>query len=211
VFHLLGTGAQAWPARGIHVVPVGHGKAAVSVENLSGKVNPNTASLPMLQTLIGLCGRSGADASRLAQAIVNWHTSATDGGVDPATAAIAYRAAGLGYAPPGKPFQTDDELGLVVGMTPATLACLAPHMSVYQDGDPTSGTDDTLVARALAMLARQGGPASNPTQASPPTIVRITSTGTVVGGRFARRAVVRLSAGTDGRPFNILTWEIPAP
>jgi hypothetical protein len=32
-----------------------------------------------------------------------------------------------------------------------------------------------------------------------------------VGGRFVRRATVRLTPGGDGGPFRILNWDSPAP
>jgi len=210
IFHLLGSGAQAWPPRGSHALRIGRGVAEVTVESLSGKVNPNTAGQPLLGVLIGLCGRGAADAARLAQAIAAWRTPPGEDAGSPAVGAVAYRAAGLDYAPPGLPFQTDEELGLVLGMTPATFVCLAPHMSLYQEGDPSLQTDDPFVARALAMLAQQGGLTSNAVQ-DPPQVVRITSTATVAGGRFVRRATVRLTPGEDGRPYRILTWEVPMP
>jgi general secretion pathway protein K len=210
VFHLLGSGAQAWPARGTHALRIGRGAVEVTVESLSGKVNPNTAGLPLLRAMIGLCGRGAADAARLAQAIAAWRTPADEDDGNQAVGPVAYRAAGLPYAPLGLPFETDDELGLVLGMTPATLACLAPHMSLYQEGDPSLHTDDPFVARALAVVAQQGGLTSDAAQGVP-QVVRITSVATVVGARFVRRATVRLTPGGDGGPFRILNWDSPAP
>src|ERR1700758_821646 len=63
-----------------------------------------------------------------------------------------YRAAGLDYGPPGAPLETLDELGRVIGMTPATLAAVRPHLTLFGQAQPSLATADRVVAAALALL-----------------------------------------------------------
>ena len=68
--------------------------------------------------------------------------------------AARYAAAGRDYAPSGAPFASPDELGAVLGMTPDLLARLKPHLTVFTDGDPSTATQDVVVAQALAWPGR---------------------------------------------------------
>ena len=201
IFHLLAPGAQHWPTRGSHALRIGRGAATVAIEDTADKINPNTATPVLLGTLIGLCGAPGAASSALAQAIVVWRSTDGMGGPDPAA---PYRAAGLGYAPPGAPIENLDELGLIPGMTPPLLACLRPHLSLYQVGTPGSDTADTLVARALAAASRNGDASAGllGETAGPRTVAITAAAALPHGGRFVRQATVQI-----GKTFKILTWQ----
>lgn len=123
--------------------------------------------------------------------------------------AVAYRAAGLTYQPPGKPFRSLGELGLVLGMTPDVLQRLLPHLTLFTSGDPDPRTADPIVALALrdvrGDLPAAGGAGGEP-------IVSITATAIGVGGaagRFVRRATLSIGEDVDGRLFRVLSWEAP--
>ena len=93
------------------------GKASVRVTSLAGRINPNTAEKPLLAALPQQVGASQPAAARLAAAIAYWRTP----GQRPrqlGAKAAQYAAAGRDYAPPGTRFQTVEELGQVLGMTP---------------------------------------------------------------------------------------------
>lgn len=200
LFHLAAGGAQAWAPRGAHVLRIGRGVAEVAIDDLSGKVNPNTAGLQLLSALFGQCGAPGPLGVQLARAVMAWRGAPPEGG-DPDA---AYRAAGLPYAPPGMPMQAPDEMGLVAGVTPGLMACLAPHLSLLQDGQPGLHGTDALVNRAVAAAVQAGDTPEEPEAAS--GAVRITAVATVDGGRFVRRADARIGGVTGGRPFRILNW-----
>jgi general secretion pathway protein K len=201
-FHLLAGGAQHWSTRGRHSLHIGRGSAEIGIEDTADKINPNAASPVLLRSLAVLCGAQADAASRLAQAIVAWRDA------DGATAdpAAAYRAAGLNYAPPGLPFETLDELGLVVGMTPALLNCMQPHLSLYQANAPGPNTADALVARALATAALQGdttaGGQSDGENLGPQTVVITATAALPQGGRFVRRATMRFGDSVRVLTFN---------
>ena len=115
-----------------------------------------------------------------------------------------YRAAGRNYGPPGTPFRTTEELGLVLGMTPDLLARLSPHVSVLQDNEPDPAIADPIVLSALQKAGLAGDVRRAP---SAGRVVAITAVAnTPGGGRFARRATVRLGASPTGKLFQILDW-----
>ena len=96
-------------------------------------------------------------ARRLAAAIGDWVGSAASPRPQDALAA-EYRAAGLDYGPPGAALETLDELDRVLGMTPAVLAAIRPHLTLFGPPEPNQATTDPVVAAALALTA-QAGPA----------------------------------------------------
>jgi general secretion pathway protein K len=208
IFHLLDPSPNGWPLQGRHHVILPGGVADVLVENVAGKIDPNAADEPLLTAILTQCGASATEVEGIAQAIMLWRAPATT----PDAGVAAYRAAGLSYAPPGAPFETDDEIGLVAGMAPALQTCLRPHLSVYQNNDtPSLAAADAFVAQALELVARQSGEASV-VAASQSGDATVTITAAAVGregGHFTRRATIRLVAGRLGRPFRVLTWQAP--
>ncbi len=205
LFHLLSTGPQHWPARGVHPMRSGEGEVTVTLDDLSGKINPNNARLPLLSAIIELCGRSVSQAAELAQAIMTWRGMSGD--EDDKTVAT-YREAGLGYIPPGLPIETLEELALVVGMTRPTLTCLLPHLSLYQGSDPNPDTADALVSRAITMASEHGYAPVTAEDAA--NVVQITATARVPGARFTRQATAELVAKAGQKSFHILLWAAPA-
>jgi general secretion pathway protein K len=207
IFHLLDPSPAHWPLQGRHRLALPGGVADIRIENVAGKINPNTADATLLDAALTLCGVTGSSQSRIAQAIMAWRAPANAGdrpGAD-------YQAAGLGYAPPGAPFETDAEVGLVLGMTPALCACLLPQISVYQENDtPSVRAADPFVLRALGMFAAQTGAGallSGDDAAGEPTVTITAAAIGRAGGHFTRRATIRLVPGRRGRPFRVLAWK----
>jgi general secretion pathway protein K len=133
------------------LVRIGQTPVLLRVSNEYDRVNLNTASFALLRALLIVVGEP-ARANALAASILDWRTAgvaARRGGAK----APEYQAAGLGYAPPGAPFQSVDELRDVLGMTPALFARLEPHVTVLTDSDPDLSTRDPVVALALTEAA----------------------------------------------------------
>jgi general secretion pathway protein K len=210
LFHLEDSSAGHWNVDGtLHRVRVPHGVATIRIRSEAGKVNPNTAPVALMAALLHNLGVEPQMAATVAAAIINWRTSDLPPQLVVATAA-QYRAAGRDYGPPGAPFESLDELGLVLGMTPALLERLIPHLSIYQGGDPTPAAADPIVLRALAeaagadstMVGAGGGGAAP---------VSITAEVREVDGSvFVRHAIIRMQPTADGRPYQILAWDTPA-
>lgn len=199
------------PGAGGHTIHIGRASVEVRLEDESAKLNPNFATLPMLQLLLRSLGLDPARAASLAAAIVDWRTR-TQQPLPGGAKAPQYRAAGLSYGPPGRPFTGVDELGLVLGMTPDILARLKPRLSVYSEGDVAP----TLAGSAAGQADEGTPPGSAPEDATAATgtalsvMVQATATGPGAA-RFTRRAVVRVKPelAADEAPYRILTWETP--
>jgi general secretion pathway protein K len=120
-----------WNADGTpHAINVGRVRVVVAVTNEGNKTNINTATVDTLATLMVALGVDPNQARSLAGAIVAWR------GGDQSPGAVnvwrgRYQAAGLDYSPPFAPFESLDELGLVLGITPQIYALLAPQITVY--------------------------------------------------------------------------------
>jgi general secretion pathway protein K len=198
---------QRWPLDGaLRPLAVGDSRVELRLEDEASRINPNLASPLFLQALLQTLGVTPQIAQRLAGAIAEWVGSAQD--PRPPEAVLAdYRAAGLDYQPPGAPLESLDELGRVLGVTPAVLAALRPHLSLYAPAEPSRRSSDTVVAAALA-TATQSGEAATPTEPTPPDVVtaRITAVASGPGkARIERVAVVRIGASL-ANGYAILAW-----
>ncbi|MBV9757419.1 MAG: general secretion pathway protein GspK, partial [Alphaproteobacteria bacterium] len=114
-FRVLQAGAPYRVARSVQVMPLrGGGRATIAIEPEAGKVNPNIADVNLLAALFRACGADVATAAALTGEVDAWRTPNAPN----AAVAGTYAAAGLDYGPPGAPFESLDELGLIPGMPP---------------------------------------------------------------------------------------------
>jgi general secretion pathway protein K len=209
IFRLLAPAEQRWPADGLarELALPGGAAALLRIESEQGKLNPNLAPAPLLAALLQQLGAEPRAATGLAAAILDWRTAGLrprPGGAKEAE----YRAAGRDHAPPGRPFESLEELGLVLGMTPALLARLSPFLSIHQGAEP----DPRLAAPPvlLALRAAQGGEEDLAADPDAAPVVAISAAVALPGGaRFTRRAVVRLGPGGRGRGWQVLEWGVP--
>ena len=214
IFHLLAPAERRWPADGLarELALPGGATALLRVESEQGKVNPNLATAPLLAALLLQLGAEPRTATGLAAAILDWRTAGQrprpGGAKEP-----QYRAAGRAWAPPGRPFESIDELGLVLGMTPPLLARLAPFLSIHQGAEP-----DLRFAAPPVLLALRAVPGAEEDLTADPDaapVVTVTAAVALLGGaRFTRRAVVRLGpggrgTGGQGRGWQVLEWGVP--
>ncbi len=173
----------------------------IEVADQSGLINPNVASPDLLGALLLRLGADAGQAGRIAAAVADWRAPGRRSARRVVKAA-QYQAAGLRYGPPGAPFETLGELGDVFGMTPALLAALAPHLTLYSDGDPDPAMADPVVRAAL----RDVGYGERAERAAV-QVVRITATAQRGTARAVRSAVIRIGASSNGRGWRILAWE----
>lgn len=173
-------------------VRVGRVRTLVRVSNESDRVNLNTASGVLLRALIIQVGGAPGLADHIAATILDWRTSSA--GARPGGAKAAdYRAAGLGYGPPGTPFEAVGELADVLGMTPGLFRRMAPHLTVLTDSDPDLSTRDPVVARALVDAAGVADDTSGAQQTGD-EILRIS---VMAVGRGATRYTEEVVASAD--------------
>jgi general secretion pathway protein K len=201
-FHLLDASAARWRADGApYTVRLPGGEAEVTIRSLAGRVSPNLASPALLQALLARSGADAHAAALVAAAIVEWRSPRARNDAAGAKPS-AYRASGLDYDPPGAPFESLEELGDVLGMTPTLLTALSPHLSLYAAAQPDFASADPIVRQAIADASSSPG-----VDAAPPTTGQLVEVIVTVAGpngtRGQRRAVLRIGAASL---FEILEW-----
>ncbi len=203
----LATGRGAAPHL---VIRTPHGEAAVVIRSEGGKVDLNNASAPILAALIATAGgpQANADAGAIEQSIEAWRTNVPAAQL--AALEAPYRAAGRRLGPPGTPFESVDELRLVLGVTSALFDRLAPHVTVFGNGDPDLSLADPVVLRAAASIGETPAPnaAAGGTGGD---VYEIRVDERAAGARFVRDGVVQLQSAQDGAPWRVLSWTSPAP
>ena len=198
---------QRRPVDGIaRELSAGTRRVMVRVEDEASWINPSSASPALLEALLRVTGSDPESARRLAAVIGEWVGSATS--PRPQNAVLAeYRAAGFDYGPPGGPLESLDELDRVLGMTPATLAAIRSHLTLFGPQEPNPATADPVVAAALALLP-QTGPAALPGNQVPQDLLTVRITALAAGpgnARVVRFAIVRTGA-TVPRGYTVLAW-----
>jgi general secretion pathway protein K len=198
---------QRWPVDGTaRDLAVGNSKVRVRLEDEASWINPNSAPPALLEALFRVTGSDPESARRLAIAIGEWAGSAEAS--RPQNALLAeYAAAGLDYGPPGSPLETLDELGRVLGMTPAILGAIRPHLTLFGPPQPNPTTADPVVAAALALTA-QANPAVPAVNQAPPDVLTVRITALASGpsnARVIRSAIIRTGAAIPGG-YYVLAW-----
>lgn len=205
VFRLLDKSESGWKADGaVRRIVTPGGTVTVRIEDQSGKINPNQASQALLQALFLGLGADAATARSVAASMIDWRSRGADARPDGAKAQ-AYRAAGRDYGPPQAPFRSTQEIGLVLGMTPALLDRAAPHLTLFYDGDPDPAHASPTVLQALRAATGQTDLGAG-SQAGERTVAISVDAAGRAGGRFARHAVIRVGSGGARRFSQILEW-----
>jgi general secretion pathway protein K len=208
IFNLLDPNPERrWQLDGpAHELTIGNSRVMVQLQDEAGWINPNSASPELLEALLRATGSDAESARHLAASIGEWVGSAPAARQQNAQLA-EYRAAGLEYGPPGTPLETVDELGRVLGMTPAVLTAIRPHLTLFGPPEPNSPSADPVVMAALSRIAPFSQIAVSGIQtAQNPVIVRITAG--ALGpdkARVSRRAIVRVGTTLPGG-YAVLAW-----
>jgi general secretion pathway protein K len=207
IFHLSDSSDQGWqPDAAPRRMQVGPVPVELRIADESGKINPNLSSPDLLQALLVVLGVENNQAQVITQNILDWRGG--EAAAQQAAVVQRYQGAGLKYQPSFAPFETVDDVALVLGMTPDVAARLLPHLSVHQIGIADPARADPIVARALAQLS-SSSPATQPQIPVAYRSVTITAAArTNEGAQFTRRAVVRLGPGLP-RGYSVLVWDAP--
>ena len=200
---------RRWPLDGTaRELAIGDSRVRVRIEDEAARINPNLASPALLEALLRAAGSDRESALRLVAAIREWIGAPM--AVRPKDAVSAdYRAAGLDYEPPGVPLETIGELGRVLGMTPAVLAAIRPHLSLFGPPQPDASHADPVVAAILAAVAPGNPIAASQRNPQAPDVVtaRITADADGPGNARVRHvAVVRVGQMLPGG-YAILAWD----
>ncbi len=143
-------GEEARPSQGEFHVRLNGADLAVSFVTEAARVDLNAAPKELLAGLLAVLGASQDDAKEGADRIVAWRTKPDSG--DGAKEDALYRAAGRSYSPRQAPFAHVNELGLVLGLSPALVERALPFVTVFSGA---SGVD-VLVAAPEVIAALPG-------------------------------------------------------
>ena len=137
-----------------HRLTLPAGEVAIRVQDETQKINPNLASENLLAGLFEASGVDRATARHLGAAIADWVSP--EGPPREMGAKLAqYRAAGKSYGPPNAPLETLDDLALVLGMTPKTLALVRPYLTIYTaSAEPDAKDAPRVIQQAIALAAQ---------------------------------------------------------
>jgi general secretion pathway protein K len=193
---------------------------SVAIQDEYGKIDLNLASDQTLRQMFAIAGAAPDAADALADAVLDWREKGDLRRLHGAKA-DDYHAAGDDYRPRGGPFQTIDELQLVMGMTPALFQQLEPIVTVYsqrqtlntetaprfallsQAGMDPLHADALIQARSAAGAGAIVGGVIGPTVqlAGWPFTIRVEVP--MAGLRFSREVTIRLT-GDRSQPFWLL-------
>ena len=212
--------ARSWAFDGVEVT--------VRLSDESAKIDINTANNELLKSLFRYAGLSDEDAAKLLDAVLDWR--------DPddlkrtyGAEAADYEAAGLKYRPANYPFQSTEELQLVLGFKPELYQRIAPMITVYSR---QPGVNPQIASRAVLSLIpgvtpeqvdaylaerdlarKEGRPNPIFTAAGAYATYAQTAAATVrvdvafLGGvAVSREGVAMLSPQFPKRPFTFLAW-----
>jgi general secretion pathway protein K len=200
----------------------GGAKVRVAIQDELGRIDLNRADGALLTGLFQSVGLDSFSASRLVDKILDWRDSNGLKHLNGATAQD-YRAAGFAYAPRNGPFQSVDELKLVMDMTPELFRRVEPALTVYsgrQFIDPQFAPREALLA--LPTMNADAAAALVATRANQATGSRTGVIDPVIplqGRAFTIRADVDKSAGTLSRevavritdnpiqPYWVMSWK----
>jgi general secretion pathway protein K len=192
----------------------------ISIQDELGKIDLNQAEVAMLTSLLRSAGLDSGSASALADKIVDWRTATPLKHLNGAKEQD-YRALGSGYQPRNGPFQSVDELLLVMDMTPALFQRIEPALTVYsgrQFLDPQVAPREVL--RALPNMTPDAVESALAARVSQQLMERSASdVMTFLQGRaftirtefeksnstFVHEATVRLTQNPN-QPYWLLSW-----
>ena len=203
-------------------------EVTIRLSDESAKIDINTANNELLKGLFRYAGLSEEDAAKLLDAVLDWRDPDTlkrPFGAEEAE----YEQAGLKYRPANYPFQSTEELQLVLGIKPEVYQRIASMITVYSrqpgvnphlatravltliPGVTPEQVDQFLAERDLAR--KEGRPNPIFTAAGAYATYAQTSAVTVRadvmfegGVSVSREAVAMLTPQYQKRPYTFLAW-----
>ena len=199
----------------------------VQIEDEQGKIDINAANGELLVNLFHSAGLDIHAASNMSDRVLDWREPGElrrlNGAKDP-----DYRGSGYSYGPRNGPFQTIDELKLVMGMTPNLFGRVEPAITIYSGRDSVNvqtAPREALLAlpdmdadKVDALLELRAGnrdsgsavPASAVADARGGRAFTIRAELATGETDFVREAVVRFTENA-AQPYWILSWKMGRP
>lgn len=216
---------EAQPSRGRFGFRLGNADVAVDFRSETARIDLNLAPKPLLAGLFTVFGVRRQDAEGFADRTLAWRAPPTSATTE--REASLYRAAGRNYGPRRGPFQHVNEVGLVLGLTPALIDRVVPFLTVYSgqaEVDLLNAAPEVLAAlpgmtpeRLHMLLAQresapqdilraQLGMAAQYITMQPGKANRITVDVRLDSNLRVRSEAVVLLLDDDTEPFRVLSW-----
>ena len=221
--------SQRWRVDGVAQSFVFDGTTLrVSVQDELGRIDLNTCDGSLLSQLLLAAGMPLGDAQALSDKILDWRSPSNLHRLHGATDAD-YAARAYPWRQRHGPFQSVDELRLVMGMNDTLFARIRPALTVYSHRpmfDPTTAPREALLAlypgdvqqvdailstrAAHSELASAGAPSYpvgivNPSVSLAGRAFSISAELARKGRRFRREAVIEMT-GDSRTPYFVLAW-----
>jgi general secretion pathway protein K len=216
---------KTWRADGVVQSFAFDGQAInLIVQDELGRIDLNGADAGLLTGLFQSVGLTPEDVGSTVDKILDWRDSTPLKHANGAKEQD-YRLAGLSYGPRNGPFQSAEELMLVMGMTSALFAQVRPALTVYsgrQSIDPQTAPREALLAlpgmdpaRVSSIIAERAsrpyvGPGNDPGSQSPISLGgRAYTIRTEIArpsGVVVREATIRLT-DNPAQPYFMLNWK----
>ncbi len=179
-------------------------RAWVAVQDQSGLVDLNTASVPLMTALLEGLGLGREQAARMTSDMRDYRDAdgAADlGGSEPAV------YPGRSFGPKNAPFEALEELDQIPDMTPGLLLALRQFTTVANlQAGIDFGTAPAGLLRALGVSRSSvAGLAFSSPRASPDRAI-VAAVELTDGTRFVRRAMIE-RLDQPGQPFAVLSWD----
>lgn len=193
-----------WPEDGsIREVAVGDAQVRIATWNVTGKIDINAAPMPLLRNLLIQAGVDMESAALLSDAILDWRDRDDfrhlNGAED-----TDYRIAGMAWGAKDAPFESIEELRLVLGMTDQIYAAIEDSVTVF------SGQSGVNLQHASAQVVAALAGLEN---------LQITSGGTAYTVQVEARiddtivsqaeATINVTYSGLGKPYKVLQWRTP--
>ena len=222
---------KRWRADGsIYEINSADAKVRVRLLSETGKIDINKADQTLLQGLMTYAPVDEEQQTKLVSAILDWRDKDDLVHIDGAEKK-EYQDAGLSYQPRNKPFQTIEELQLVLGMDKSVFLWIEPLVTVYSGqqqvtvqlatkevlqvipGLDTELVDSYLTARlesAINNLPVPPFPSSSGQNnaAGQNNVLTLVSEALLDDESSAViSAVIKQSGETEATPFQVLKWQ----
>ena len=192
----------------------GVGVVTLRIQDSGGKVSINLANERLLQALFLGLGASRELASRYTDVIIDYRDA--DSNRRPNGAELPeYLEAGRALGPKNAPFDTIEELNQVLGLDPAMIALITPHVTVHSQTaglDPRTASPELgqILSRGIEQLPARASPqtvSNSPVPSefvngSPQRVFLVASEGRLENGaRFVRETVMELQSTRAATPI----------
>jgi general secretion pathway protein K len=228
-YHLDAMPEKDRPSGGTFSFQLGVNSIAVDFRSEAARIDLNTAPKPLLAGLFAALGASPDAANYDAERIIGWRTDSGSLVANQDPEVTAYRNAGLRYDPRRGPFNSVQELWMVLGLPPTLVERALPFVTVFSgmkvvnviDAAPTvvaalpgmtpERLNDVLVQRArqpvdahaiLQMLGAAQGSATIEAGKA----FRVTARVTLPNGRRMTAEAVILPMKDAPDPYRVLSW-----